>query len=85
MLGVLPPCPACDTLWRMRARSFTRTRISFDVKGATCAGYIYLPEGDDAPVPCVVMANGFSGTMDWILPGFAERFAAAGLAVLIFD
>jgi hypothetical protein len=31
------------------------------------------------------MANGFSGTMDWILPRFAERFAAAGLAVLIFD
>jgi pimeloyl-ACP methyl ester carboxylesterase len=31
------------------------------------------------------MANGFSGTMDWILPAYAERFAAAGLAVLLFD
>jgi len=31
------------------------------------------------------MANGFSGTMDWILPDFAERFAAAGIAALAFD
>ena len=33
----------------------------------------------------MVMANGFSGTMDWILPSYAERFAVAGFAVLIFD
>lgn len=31
------------------------------------------------------MANGFSGTMDWILPNVAERFVAAGLGVLMFD
>ncbi len=31
------------------------------------------------------MANGFSGTMDWIVPSFAERFASAGFAALIFD
>ncbi|PVY98000.1 hypothetical protein C8D89_12255 [Actinomycetospora cinnamomea] len=33
----------------------------------------------------MVLAHGFSGTMDWILPAFAERFAAGGLAVLTFD
>jgi alpha-beta hydrolase superfamily lysophospholipase len=31
------------------------------------------------------MANGFSGTMDWILPDFAEAFSLAGFATLIFD
>jgi uncharacterized protein len=31
------------------------------------------------------MAHGFSGTMDWIVPDFADKFAAGGLAVLIFD
>jgi dienelactone hydrolase len=65
--------------------SSTRTRVSFDSEGAACAGHVYLPGDARAAVPCVVMANGFSGTMDWILPWFAERFAAAGLAVLIFD
>jgi uncharacterized protein len=65
--------------------SFTKTKITFDSKGATCAGYLYFPEEAASAVPCVVMANGFSGTMDWILPDFAERFAAAGLGVLTFD
>jgi predicted alpha/beta hydrolase len=31
------------------------------------------------------MAHGFTGTMDWILPDFAEIFAAGGFAVLTFD
>ena len=46
---------------------------------------LYLPEGEVKRWPCVVMAHGFSGTMDWIVPEFAERFADGGLAVLIFD
>jgi dienelactone hydrolase len=66
-------------------QGFTRQPISFESKGSTCRGYLYVPEGATPPLPCVVMAHGFSGTMDWILPDFAERFAAGGLAVLIFD
>jgi alpha-beta hydrolase superfamily lysophospholipase len=31
------------------------------------------------------MAHGFSATMDWIVPDFADVFASGGLAVLIFD
>lgn len=62
----------------------------FDVKfgsgGVDCAGYLYLP---DAPVtgkmPCVVMGHGFSGTRNLGLTAYAERFAAAGMAVLLFD
>jgi uncharacterized protein len=65
--------------------TFERTKVSFDSSGLQCAGYLYRPAGTIGHVPCVVMAHGFSGTMDWILPSFAERFAAAGLAVLIFD
>lgn len=45
----------------------------------------YLPEDRRRRCPCVVMAHGFSGTMDWILPDFAECFAQGGLAVLTFD
>jgi len=36
-------------------------------------------------VPCVVMAHGLGGTRDAGLEPYAERFAAAGLAVFLFD
>lgn len=65
--------------------TFERTRISFESKGLNCAGYLYRPLDRGGRLPCVILANGFSNTMDWILPAYAERFAAAGFAVLIFD
>ncbi len=67
------------------SNSFFKSRISFDSAGIQCLGYFYVPAGANEKIPCVVLANGFSGTMDWILPSFAERFALAGFAVLIFD
>jgi uncharacterized protein len=65
--------------------AFERRRVSIESGGLNCAGYLYRPANASGNVPCVVLANGFSGTMDWILPACAERFAAAGFAVLIFD
>ncbi|WP_438015381.1 alpha/beta fold hydrolase [Sorangium sp. So ce315] len=62
-----------------------RTLLTFRSEGVVCAATLFAPAAPVAEVPCVVMANGFSGTMDWILPWFAERFAAAGLATLTFD
>ena len=35
--------------------------------------------------PCVVMAHGFGATRDASLAPYAERFAAAGMHVLLFD
>ncbi|MCE7984367.1 MAG: alpha/beta fold hydrolase [Caldilinea sp. CFX5] len=64
---------------------FARTRVAFVAGGVNCAGYLYRPAVAGGSTPCVVMANGFSNTMDWILPAYAERFAAAGFAVLLFD
>ena len=43
-----------------------------------------MPEGA-GPHPCVVMAHGFSAVREQRLDAYAERFAAAGLAVLVFD
>ncbi len=59
--------------------------VSFKSHGLTCAGNLYLPQGHSKPLPCIVFANGFSGTKDWILPAFAERFAQQGLAAFTFD
>ncbi len=62
-----------------------RLDISFDTAdGITLAGWLYLPAGD-APAPGVVMNHGFSATRHMGLPGFAEAFAAAGMAVLLYD
>jgi uncharacterized protein len=51
------------------------------------AGYLILPDTHRAAgerLPCVVLAHGFSGTMDRLVP-HAERFAAGGIAALVFD
>ena len=52
--------------------------------GLECAAWLYRPEGD-GPHGCVVMAHGFSGVREQRLDAYAERFAAAGMAVLVFD
>ncbi|MFI7589649.1 alpha/beta hydrolase [Spongisporangium articulatum] len=63
-----------------------RSEVTFTSDGERIAAYLYRPDGDaPGPRPCVVMAHGFSGTRDDALPPFAERFAAAGLVVLLFD
>jgi dienelactone hydrolase len=66
-------------------KHYVKQQVSFDSSGTTIAGILYFPEGDGSPRPCVVMAHGFTGTMDWIVPDFADDFAAGGFAVLIFD
>ena len=50
--------------------------------GAGLAGWLYTPADARA---CAVMAHGLSAVRDQRLPAYAERFAAAGLAVLLFD
>src|SRR3990170_1689803 len=68
-----------------RISLFNKSKITFSSGGVNCVGYLYLPNTNNTKVPCVVMANGFSGTMDWNLPNYAEKFVAIGIAVLIFD
>jgi len=62
-----------------------RIDTTFPSGGEHCAAYVYRPEAAAGDVPCVVMAHGFSGTRDDALPAYAERFEAAGMAVVLFD
>lgn len=66
-----------------------RQDIEFKSNGVTCHGWFYPPRSEayrgPAGVPCVVMAHGLGGTRDAGLEPYAERFADAGLAVLLFD
>ena len=59
--------------------------VSFDSGGVPCAASLYRPTEEQGPVPCLVMGHGTSGTRDLGLLAYAERFAAAGMAVLAFD
>jgi fermentation-respiration switch protein FrsA (DUF1100 family) len=63
----------------------TRTDITFMSGGLRCAAWLYLPDDSVDRTPCVVMAHGFGGTRADSVPRFAERFAAAGMAALVFD
>jgi uncharacterized protein len=63
-----------------------RSDIEFDAEGVTLRGWFYRPDdaGDD-PLPTIVMAHGFSAVKEMYLDTYAERFAEAGLAALVFD
>lgn len=61
-----------------------REDVTFESQGSECAAWLYRPPGSER-APCVVMAHGFSATRRDGLEPYAERFAAAGLAALVFD
>jgi alpha-beta hydrolase superfamily lysophospholipase len=62
-----------------------RKDLEFRSGGDSCAAWLYPADGDADKVPIVVMAHGLSGTRRDGLGPFAERFAAAGIAALLFD
>ena len=63
-----------------------REDLTFDSAGTALAAWLYRPSAaDDGPVPCVVMAHGFSATRRDGLEPYAGRFADAGFGVLLFD
>jgi uncharacterized protein len=66
---------------------FERSDVFFDSWGLRCAAWLYRPAGAAGlrATPCVVMAHGWSGVREQRLDAYAERFAAAGLAALVFD
>jgi uncharacterized protein len=53
--------------------------------GVTLRGWHYRPDRGAGPWPTIVMAHGFSAVKEMYLDRFAEAFAGAGLAALVFD
>lgn len=68
-----------------------REDVTIDSWGSRCAAWLYRPDpasvtaADPRAVPCVVLAHGFAGVREARLDAFAERFASAGFAALVFD
>ncbi|MFD4223271.1 alpha/beta hydrolase [Streptomyces griseus] len=65
--------------------TFTTSEEWFDSSGNRCAARLYRPTAADRPLPVVVMAHGFGSVRALRLYAYAERFAAAGYAVVVFD
>ena len=53
--------------------------------GVTLRGWHYLPDNGTGPFPTVVMAHGYSAVKEMYLDSFAEVFARAGLASIVYD
>jgi len=66
-----------------------RTELEIDSHGVPLAAWRYRADHDrwarPAGRPVVLMAHGLGGTRDTGLAPFAERFAAAGADVVVFD
>lgn len=62
-----------------------RSDLTFVSGADSCAAWFYPAIRDAEEAPVVVMAHGLSGTRRDRLGPFAERFAAAGFAALVFD
>jgi uncharacterized protein len=62
-----------------------RRDIEIDAEGIMLRGWLYLPETHYRPSPVVVLSHGFSAVKEMYLDRFAEAFAAAGLASVVFD
>lgn len=61
-----------------------REDIEFDSEGDTVRGWLYHPDGD-GDVPAVVLAGGWCYVREIVMPYYAEAFATAGIAALVFD
>jgi uncharacterized protein len=65
--------------------SMSREELTVSSAQDTCAAWFYPAATDKGPRPIIVMAHGLTGTRRDRLGAFAERFAAAGIAALVFD
>jgi hypothetical protein len=53
--------------------------------GVVLRGWHYLPDGREGKLPTIVTAHGFSAVKEMYLDRFADAFAKAGLASVVFD
>ena len=61
-----------------------RSDVTFMSESTKCAAWFY--RADVArPAPCIVMAHGLAGVKEMRLDAYAQRFAAQGYHVLVFD
>jgi fermentation-respiration switch protein FrsA (DUF1100 family) len=61
--------------------------VEFYSEGCKIAADLYYPEfcQPGMKIPAIILCHGFAGIKELLLPSYAEKFAAAGYMVLLFD
>jgi dienelactone hydrolase len=62
-----------------------REDVTFLSEGESVAAWFYQPQARTERQPCIILGHGFAGVKEARLDAFAERFADAGFACLVFD
>ena len=61
-----------------------KSSIEFYSNGQLIKGHLYSPVLENK-APAIVLAHGFAGVKELLLPAYAEKFAKAGFYALTFD
>src|SRR5262245_20563353 len=70
---------------RRKEPAVNREDVEFVSDGTVVRGWLYRPDGAAADVPAVVLAGGWCYVRELVMPYYAEAFARAGIAALVFD
>lgn len=62
-----------------------RQDVEFDAKGTTLRGWLFTPDQGGGPFPTVIATHGFGATKEMYVDRYAEAFADAGIACLLYD
>jgi fermentation-respiration switch protein FrsA (DUF1100 family) len=62
-----------------------RRDIEFPSGGQTVRGWLYTPDDGAGPYPAIVMAGGWCYVKELVQPDYAQMFADAGMAAILFD
>src|SRR3954464_2109137 len=64
--------------------SATRTRldVAFSSSGDECRAWLFMPDAEHPPL--VILGHGLGATREYGLQPYAERFAEAGIAAVVF-
>src|SRR4051795_7600062 len=66
----------------MTSRTRTRLDVAFPSSGDECRAWLFMPDAERPPL--VILGHGLGATREYGLEPYAERFAEAGIAVLVF-
>lgn len=62
-----------------------RREIEFKSDGETIRGWLYTPDEGEGPFPTVMLAGGWCYVKEIVQPVYAEMYAQAGIASILFD
>jgi len=62
-----------------------REDVEFVSLDAKLRGWLFHPEGNDQLNPAVILTHGFTATRTMTIDKYAEAFASAGFAALVYD